>query len=122
MNALLDSLCSAIATAEGYFSPGSLPQRNNNPGDLRSAPWCKIAHVVGGFWVADSPQEGIAGLYHQVALGIARGESLRQLILIWAPPSDGNNTENYIAETKRRTGIKDENVPLWTYLEIERVA
>ena len=30
-------LALAIAHQEGYFIPGSLPNRNNNPGDLRHA-------------------------------------------------------------------------------------
>jgi hypothetical protein len=32
---LIDALAVGIARAEGYFVRGSLPNRNNNPGDLR---------------------------------------------------------------------------------------
>lgn len=114
-------LASAIATAEGFFTSGSLPERNNNPGDLRGAPWVLPHPVIEhGFWVASSRAAGIAGLYHQIALGIARGESLRQLISIWAPPTE-NNTTNYIAETARRVGITDLDAPLWNNLDVTRL-
>src|SRR5271154_1060576 len=95
---ILFYLASSIASAEGFFVSGSLPERNNNPGDLRAAPWLPHPVIQGGFWVASNRAAGVAGLYHQICLSIARGESLRQLISIWAPPSDGNNTANYIAE------------------------
>ena len=32
----LDKLCQAIAHAEGYYTKGTIPQRYNNPGDLKS--------------------------------------------------------------------------------------
>lgn len=34
----LDSLCHAIAHAEGYFKKGTIPNRYRNPGDLKSRP------------------------------------------------------------------------------------
>ena len=120
MDNVISLLASAIASGEGVFVNGSLPQRNNNPGDLRAAPWLKHPVIAHGFWVAGSMAEGIAGLYHQIALDIARGWTLRQLITAWAPESDGNNTTNYIAETARRTGL-DTDVPLYNYLSIEHI-
>ena len=117
---LIFRLASAIATAEGFFVNGSLPSRDNNPGDLRAAPWLTNPAVAHGFWVARSLPEGIAGLYHQIALDVARGYTLRQLISAWAPPSDGNNTANYISETARRTGL-DADTPLWNYLGLEAI-
>ena len=117
---LIFKLASAIATGEGFFVNGSLPARDNNPGDLRAAPWLTNPAVAHGFWVARSLPEGIAGLYHQIALDVARGYTLRQLITAWAPPSDGNNTANYISETARRTGL-DADTPLWNYLGIESI-
>jgi hypothetical protein len=117
----LFNLASAIATAEGFFVSGSVPARNNNPGDLRGAPWLTKPVISGGFWIAGNRAAGIAGLYHQIALSIARGESLRTLVSIWAPPSDGNNTENYIAETARRVGITNVDEPLQNYLDVTRI-
>jgi hypothetical protein len=128
----IDKLASAIATAEGFFVNGSLPQRMNNPGDLRQAPWLVHPVLEHGFWEAPSLQAGIAGLMHQIALDIARGWTLRKFISTYAPPNDGNATETYIKETARRVGIpywplntdgtvSTEELPLWAYLEIAEI-
>jgi hypothetical protein len=47
----------AIATAEGFFVNGSIPQKNNNPGDI-------MAH--GHYVVYSSIEEGWQALYAQV--------------------------------------------------------
>src|SRR5579862_8104520 len=112
---ILFNLASAIATQEGFFKTGTLPQRNNNPGDLRAAPWLAHPVIVNHFWVAGSRAAGVAGLYHQIALCIARGESLRQLINIWAPESDNNNTSAYLANVAKWTGITNLDEPLQNY-------
>jgi hypothetical protein len=108
---MIDKIASAIATAEGFFSPDPnvLPRRNNNPGDLR---------VPGGGPIRKfaTKEEGIAWLYFQIALDIRRGLTLQQLISKWAPPNE-NNTANYIAETARRTGLPLD-VPLWKFLSL----
>lgn len=120
MTDLIGKLASAIATAEGYFVSGSLPARNNNPGDLRAAPWLPNPKIVNNFVVFLSPGAGMAGLYHQIALDIARGASLRSLIQKWAPPTE-NNTQNYLNETARRVGIADLDQPLQELLEISLI-
>lgn len=120
MKDLLGRLASAIATSEGYFVLGSLPRRNNNPGDLRAAPWLENPRIINHFVQFQSPAQGISGLYHQIALDVARGVSLRQLIFKWAPPSE-NNTDNYLKETARRVGISDVEQPLQELLEIELI-
>jgi hypothetical protein len=118
---LLGKLASAIATAEGYFVQGSVPQRNNNPGDLRAAPWLTSPKIIGNFFVFATPAQGISGLYHQIALDVSRGLTLRQLIGKWAPPTDGNDTQNYLQETARRVGITDLDQPLQELLEITHI-
>lgn len=120
MNDFLFKLCSAIATEEGFFVPGTLPAKNNNPGDLRAAPWLTNPTIEKGFWHARSLPEGIAGLYHQVALDISRGWTLTQLISSWAPASDGNRTQQYILDVAKKVGIPA-NVPLQNYLTIEKI-
>lgn len=117
---LIHTLVSAIATTEGFFNPGTPPQRNHNPGDLIATPSWK-GKVAGRFRVYPSDAEGIAAATKLVVDHIAVGHSLKQLISIWAPPSDGNNTSQYILETARRCGIEDPNVPLWSYLTVERL-
>lgn len=117
---ILFNLASAIATEEGYFVSGSLPARNNNPGDLRAAPWLVKPVIQGGFWVAGSRAAGIAGLYHQIALDIARGVNLRKLIYKWAPPTE-NNSAQYVSDTARRVGITDLDEPLQNLLDLTRL-
>jgi hypothetical protein len=125
MEGLVDKICSAIASAEGYFVEGSIPQKMNNPGDLRAFPVDPRATIEHGFWHALTIGQGISGLYHQVSLDIARGYTLRKLIYAWAPPLDHNDSENYLKETARRVGLTyypperaAEEPPLWTFLEI----
>lgn len=128
----LAKLCSAIATAEGYFSPDEkcVPRRLNNPGDLMFAGQlgASIHHVTGGdkkvrpFAEFTRPELGVAALYRQVLKRIAEGATLRKLICDpvtgWAPAADGNDTNNYLLETMRRTGITDPDAPLLDFLEL----
>ena len=105
---LIRAIASCIAYAEAgpdwwtKSDPSELPVRDHNPGDLRAVPADPTVKTVAGFAVAVDDQHGVADLIHQLALDIARGQTLPQLITSWAPASDGNNTANYIAETQRR--------------------
>ena len=128
MTDFIYKLASAMATAEGWFStnPDVIPRRFNNPGNLRAAPWVNGAKIEKGYWHAESPEQGIAGLYHQIALDIARGRTLRGLIEKWAPSKDGNNTELYLTETARRLGLQLDPItkdtpPLWNFLGLGRI-
>jgi hypothetical protein len=114
---LVDKIANAIAEQEGWFSgmATALPRRNNNPGDLRASPWL-TRPVVKGFVKFQSPAEGIAGLYHQIALNIARGYTLTRLIEAWAPPTE-NNTSAYLAAVTKAVGV-DPSQPLWNYLTL----
>jgi hypothetical protein len=98
------AIASAIAIEEGFYVPGAKPQRLNNPGDLRAAPWLLSQVIEGGYVHFASVAQGIAGLYHQVALDVARGMTLRQLISKWAPPTE-NDTSAYLAAVASRTGL-----------------
>ena len=110
MNDLVQRIVNAIFRQEGmsaeYF----------NPGNLRYAPWLESPRLVGGFWNPTSRAQGVAGAAHVVALHIAEGNSLTQLITIWAPPSDGNATAQYIANVKEWAAIPDENQPLESFI------
>lgn len=123
---LIEKLASSIATAEGFFIHNSVPSRDNNPGDERAAPWLdgSASHAgADGFVHFAQVGLGIAGLYHQIALNIARGYSLRKLIFTWAPPSDGNNSENYLTETARRIGMEPSqfDTPLYIFLGVSLI-
>jgi hypothetical protein len=65
-NDLVQKLAQAIAKAEGFFSPGSLPNRTNNPGDLKLGD--KGLGTVAGKTVFASPEEGFQALERQINL------------------------------------------------------
>ena len=109
MNDLIQRITNAIFRQEGM--PADYP----NPGNLRQAPWSTRAIVNGGFWKPTSRAEGVSGAAHVVALAIARGKSLEQLISQWAPPNE-NKTATYIKNVKEWAAIPDEKAPLWEYL------
>jgi hypothetical protein len=125
MNDLIQRIVNAILRQEG-MSPD-----HANPGNLRDCPWfpknglgkrqyindpSEPVQYAGGFWVPRSRAEGVAGAAHVVALHIAEGNSLTTLISIWAPASDSNNTQAYIANVQQWAGIPDVNLPLWNYI------
>jgi hypothetical protein len=105
---------------EAIFRQEGMPKDYDNPGNLRACPWLPFmstaAHVDKGFWHPGNRQIGIAGAAHVVALHVAEGNTLAQLVSIWAPASDHNNTAAYIANVKAWAQIPDENTPLWSYL------
>lgn len=107
---LIGEIVTAIMKQEG----ASLT--SNNPGNIRAAPWLVNPIIKNNFWQPRTRNEGIAGIYHIVALHIARGESLTQIIYSWAPPSDNNPTAKYLANVKQWAKIPDEHVALWNYL------
>lgn len=111
MNDLIQRLVNGIIRQEG-MAPTAL-----NPGNLRAAPWLKFPVVRNGFWVPGSRAEGISGAAHVVALRVAMGQTLTQLISAWAPATDKNNTAVYIHNMALWCGIPDVNVPLYTFIE-----
>jgi hypothetical protein len=110
MNDLIQRIVLAIFRQEG------MPSAWTNPGNLRAAPWRVNPPIVAGFWRPATRAEGIAGAAHCVALRIAEGQSLRELIRAWAPESDGNPTSQYVRNVQDWALIPDVNTPLWTYI------
>lgn len=124
-NDLTQRIFNAIIKQEG------MPADWTNPGNCRDCPWFVYSPRVNGrqypdgavvaykngFWVPRTRAEGIAGGLHVVALRIAEGESLVELITAWAPPSDSNNTAAYIAHVKKWAKIPNKTVPLWNFIE-----
>lgn len=90
----MSKLAEIIAEMEGFYKPGSRPNRNHNPGDLRHAP-----HVLkqdeAGIGVEPDDASGWADLEHQIKLDAARGLTLAEFINKFAPPVE-NNTSNYL--------------------------
>lgn len=110
MTDLIQRLVEAIFRQEGTA------EDYTNPGNLRGAPWLKDPVIVGHFWRPTTRAEGVAGAAHLVALRIAEGCTLTQLISIWAPIEDGNDTHRYIANVQEWAQIPEIDVPLWEYL------
>ena len=71
----IEAIAIIIAFEEGYFNEGTIPNRNNNPGDLRS--WGNNP-VVEGFAKFPTAMDGWQALMEQVRLNIERGLTLRE--------------------------------------------
>jgi hypothetical protein len=100
---LTDTLAQSIATFEGFFQPGTLAQRNNNPGNLRAGAG-QTGTDPNGFAVFPDVSTGWAALYHQISLDSGRGLDLSQFISKYAPPSE-NNTGNYLNYLTGQLGV-----------------
>lgn len=90
-------LAQLIAKQEGFGVPGAIPTLRNNPGDLRHGP--NASHLPGapndvGWYV--SVDLGWADLERQLKLYAGRGLTLEQAIYEFAPPSDGNDSLEYL--------------------------
>lgn len=109
MNDLIQRIVNAIIRQEG------MPADYANPGNLRAAPWLKNPAVFDGFWHPKRRAEGLAGMAHVVALHIAEGDSLSQLITHWAPPVE-NATDVYIANVQQWAEIPHVDVPLLNFI------
>lgn len=99
----LSQFAAAIANAEGFNSPGSRPQRNNNPGDLRN--WPGVPADSAGYSIFPNPQAGWNALEQDLAT-IAAGQSqyispemtIAQMGAVWAggDPNWASNVAAYL--------------------------
>ena len=117
-NPKIDRLMLAISQHEGWAPPsenkpagGSRAYRNHNPGNLRASPF---AHsIVEGYAIFRNDFIGWLALYWdllQKSKGNTRTElgpnsTLRDLIFTYAPPSDNNNSEKYLQEVVKNSGL-----------------
>jgi hypothetical protein len=122
---LTDQLVQAIARFEGFLVSGSVAQRNNNPGNLRSGPG-QIGTDANGYAIFPDVATGQAALANQINLNISRGLSLNEFFAGqrdaegnlmpggypgYAPSADKNNPVQYAATVAGWIGI-DPTVPL----------
>jgi hypothetical protein len=96
----VSKLAEAIARKEGFYVAGSLPQRQNNPGDLRHAPGENHPgnpDAVGAFPTAEA---GWAALERQLGLYAARGLTVADMVYEYAPESENDSAAylNYVCE------------------------
>ena len=107
--ASVNDLAQSIAQYEGYYTAGSIAQRFNNPGNLRS--WGSTP-VVNGYALFATPEEGWAALRAQVQKNIDRGLTLDEFFggktgvyPGYAPAADNNAPARYAATVASWLGI-----------------
>lgn len=105
----VELLACAIATQEGWFSEGSIPQVRKNPGDLRYAGQVgaiEVHMVSGPSFIAEFQTNGLGltALFRQLWLQVAEGQTVRQIIAQWAPPIE-NNTSAYLQDVLNWTKL-----------------
>ena len=92
----MSKLAEAIAHEEGFYVPGSLPNRDNNPGDLRHSPHSfHTADDPNAIGQIDTPADGWEDLERQLAIYAKRGMTIEQMVYEYAPPSE-NNSKAYL--------------------------
>lgn len=112
---LVDAISQAIAQMEGYNTAGSLAQRNNNPGNLRS--WGSWP-VVNGYVQFPDASTGWQALAVQVSKNVNRGLTLQEFFggksgvySGYSPGTDGNHPVQYAQFVSTQVGIPV-NVPI----------
>ncbi len=95
----------AAPTGATYGQQGNdaIGLRNNNPGNLRSAP--NVTGKNGGFSTFASPQDGLSALSRQLQLYGDRGNNTLNGILHTYAPRSENKTQSYIDAVSKQTGF-----------------
>jgi hypothetical protein len=100
------SFLQAIAREEGFYAPGTRPQRNNNPGDIEWGKFTKAHGATSGdprfaiFPTADAGFVAMRSLFQSTGY---KGLTVAQALNRWAPPVE-NQTNAYIANVCKWTG------------------
>jgi hypothetical protein len=112
---LVESIAQAIAQMEGYNTSGSLAQRQNNPGNLRT--WGSYP-VVNGYVQFPDAETGWNALYAQIEKNIGRGLTLEEFFGGkpgvyggYSPGADANDPQGYAQYVSSRVGIAPD-IPL----------
>jgi hypothetical protein len=103
---IVSKLAEAIAHEEGFYVPGSVPNRDNNPGDLRHSP--HSFHSAGdpnGIGQIDTITDGWSDLERQLQIYASRGLTVAQAIEEYAPPTE-NNSAAYLAYVCQYVGCQ----------------
>ena len=103
----------AIAQEEGFDVPGSIPNRNNNPGDLRPPNgagnyWAgQIGVDSDGFAVFGTSDAGWNALYTNLNTHIGNNptQTLADYIAQYAPANDGNDPTSYADNVAAALGV-----------------
>lgn len=88
--------------------------RNNNPGNIEFGTFARRQGATGSdgrFATFETPEQGIVAAENLLKSYISRGtNTIEKIVSRWAPPSE-NNTEAYINQVVKRTGI-DRKAPI----------
>lgn len=97
----LEALADAISAFEGNNKPGSRPNRNRNPGNLRPYPGYTGPTDGENYRVFDSHVKGYQALLDDLTAklhgshGLTPQSTIFDLLNIYAPAGDHNNPTNY---------------------------
>ena len=113
------TLLEAIARIEGFYVPGSRPNRLNNPGDIE---WGVFARMNGAtsletpkgdeparFAYFPTPEAGFAALHALLGGPSYADLTIEEAINKYAPPSE-NNTANYVEQVCRNVGCESTDI------------
>lgn len=112
---LVSAIAQAIAQMEGFNTAGTISQRQNNPGNLRSGP--SQTGTASGYAVYPSAAAGWNDLYALIQKIIGYGVNLYQFFgggngyPGYAPAADSNSPNTYAQFVAGRLGI-DPSTPL----------
>jgi hypothetical protein len=100
----VQQLANSIAQMEGWNTPGTIANRNNNPGNLRyAANQVGQENTVNGkFATFATPQDGWDALTNYINSN--SGMTLRDFTYKYAPPVE-NDTSNFLNYLSGQTGI-----------------
>lgn len=111
-------LAQLIAQQEGFFTSGSLPARNHNPGDLRHSPNSQHPGDPNAIGVIDNDADGWEDLERQLRIDASRGMKLGEAIYSWAPPIENDSAVYLRVVIEGFGGRFDANTPLSEVLEV----
>jgi hypothetical protein len=101
----MTKLAQAIAQEEGIEVPGSVPNRDNNPGDLRHSPHSfHTPSDPNGIGQIPTRAQGWEDLEEQLQRFAQRGLTLEQAIYDFAPPNE-NDSAGYLAYVCKELGV-----------------
>jgi hypothetical protein len=111
LGASVDDLAQAIARFEGFLVPGSIAQKDNNPGNLRAGVG-QTGTDANGFAIFPDVATGYSALDNQIQLNINKGLTLDQFFgglpgvyPGYAPAADSNNPAQYATTVGGWIGI-----------------
>lgn len=91
----MTKLAQLIARQEGFGKPGTIPTIRHNPGDLRHSPHSQHPGNSEAIGTIDTDAHGWEDLERQLKLYAHAGMTLRQMVHVYAPPSE-NDTGAYL--------------------------